>query len=187
MLTDKHFNQKALAVGLTFEDAIVMASMDVSEEMNQNLTAPQIELLMWHQEWAHCNLGRVQTLLVKPRDVAASQLVNPKHEKVLSCPKPKCAACCLSKTGRSSAPTTTVVDSSNRYLNDDAPNPGDIVHQDQYMYGLPGCLSNTFGKFKHKARFTGGTIFVDGKNGVHTPPPSGVSSGWGDVERKKCV
>jgi hypothetical protein len=65
MLTEEHFNQKALTVGLTFEDATVMVSMDVSDEMNQNLTAPRMELLMWHQKWAHCDLGRVQTLLAK--------------------------------------------------------------------------------------------------------------------------
>jgi hypothetical protein len=165
MLTEEHFNQKALTVGLTFEYVTVMASMEVSEEMNQNLTAPQKELLMWHQKWADCDLGRVQTLLAKPHDVATSQLVHPKQEKTSSCPKPKCAACCLSKTGRSSAQTTTVVDSSNRNLNDDAPNPGGIVHLDQHMYGLPDRLPNTYEKKKPKARFTGGTIFVDGKTG----------------------
>jgi hypothetical protein len=141
-----------------------MVSMDVSEEMNHNLTAPKRELLMWHQKWKHCDLDRVQTLLAKHRDVATSQL-NPKHEKGASCPKPTCAACCLSKTGRYSAPTTTVLDSINRNLNDDAPSPGDIVHIDHYMSGLPGRLPNTYGKEKPKARFTGGAIFVDGKMG----------------------
>jgi hypothetical protein len=41
MLTDEHFTRKALTVGLTFEDATVMATMDVTKEMNQNLTAPR--------------------------------------------------------------------------------------------------------------------------------------------------
>jgi hypothetical protein len=34
MLTYEHFTRKALTVGLTFEDARVMATMDVTEEMN---------------------------------------------------------------------------------------------------------------------------------------------------------
>jgi hypothetical protein len=165
MLTEEHFNQRALTVGLTFEDSTAMASIDISEEMNHNLTAPQRELLMWHQKWAHCDLGRVQTLLAKPRDVATSQLVNPKDEKASSYPKPKCAAYCLSKTGRSSARTATVVDSSNRNLNNDTTSPGDVVHLDQYMYGLPGRLPHTYGKEKPKVRFTGGTIFIDEKTG----------------------
>jgi hypothetical protein len=49
MLTDDHFTNKALTVGLTFEDATVMATIDVTDEMNQNLTAPQRELMLWHQ------------------------------------------------------------------------------------------------------------------------------------------
>jgi hypothetical protein len=152
MLTEEDFNQKALTVGLTFEAATVMASMDVSEEMNQNMTAPHRELLTWHHKWAHCDLGRVQTLLVKPRDVVTSQLVHPKHENASSCPNPKCAACCLRKTGRSSALTTTVVDSRNRNLNDDAPNPGDVVHLDQHMSGLPGRLINTYSTEKRSLK-----------------------------------
>jgi hypothetical protein len=41
MLMDDHFTNKALTVGLTFEDATVMATLDVTYEMNQNITAPQ--------------------------------------------------------------------------------------------------------------------------------------------------
>jgi hypothetical protein len=70
MLTDEHFTRKALTVGLTFEDDTVMATMDVTEEINQNLTAQQRELMLWHQKWAHCDLGRVQTLLATPRDAS---------------------------------------------------------------------------------------------------------------------
>jgi hypothetical protein len=50
MLTDDHFTNKSLTVGLTFEDATVVATLDVTDEMNQNLTAPQRELMLWHQK-----------------------------------------------------------------------------------------------------------------------------------------
>jgi hypothetical protein len=50
MLTDDHFTTKALPVGLTFEDATVMAMLGVTDETNQNLTAPQRELMLWHQK-----------------------------------------------------------------------------------------------------------------------------------------
>jgi hypothetical protein len=165
MLTDEHFAIKAITVGLTFEDATVVATMDVTEEMNQNLTAPQRELMLWHQKWAHCDLGRVQTLLAIPRDASSPHVIAPKHAKASSCPKPKCAVCCLSKTGCASAPTTQVLDTSERNLNDAATNPGDVVHLDQYMSGLPGRLPTTFGKEKPKKKYTGGTIFVDGRTG----------------------
>jgi hypothetical protein len=32
----------------------------------------------------------------------------------------------------------TVVDAIDQNLNDDAPNPGDVVHLNQYMSELPG-------------------------------------------------
>jgi hypothetical protein len=62
MLTDEHFNQKSLTVVLAFEDATVMATMDIFQEINQNITAPQRELMLWHKKWAHCDMDRVQTL-----------------------------------------------------------------------------------------------------------------------------
>jgi hypothetical protein len=156
MLTDEHFTIKALTVGLTFEDTTVMATMDVTEETTQNLTAPQRELMLWHQKWAHCDLGLIQTLLAIPQDASSPHVITPKHAKASS-PKPKCAACCLSKTGRASAPTTQVLDTSEQNLNDAATNPGDVVHLDQYMSGLPGRLPTTFGKEKPKKKYTGGT------------------------------
>jgi hypothetical protein len=121
--------------------------------------------MLWHQKWAHCDMGRVQTLLATPRDTSLDQLIEPKHAKASSCPKPKCAACCLSKTGRASAPTTQVLDTSESNFNEAATNPGNIVHLDQYMSRLPGHLPTTFGKENPKKKYTGGTIFVDGKTG----------------------
>jgi hypothetical protein len=75
----------------------------------------------------------------QPKDEVINPLIMPNNPKALSC---------LSTTGRSSSPNTTVLDSSDRNLNDDAPNPGDVVHLDQYMSGLPGRLPQTFGKEK---------------------------------------
>jgi hypothetical protein len=48
MITGKHLTHNALPVGLTFKDAMVMATLDITDEMNQNLTALQRELLLWH-------------------------------------------------------------------------------------------------------------------------------------------
>jgi hypothetical protein len=49
MINDEHLTKKALAVGLTFEEATVMATLDVTDEMNKNLTDPQRELFLWHK------------------------------------------------------------------------------------------------------------------------------------------
>jgi hypothetical protein len=121
--------------------------------------------MLWHQKWAHCDIGRVQTLLATPRVDGQAPLIKPKNAKASSCPKPKCAACCISKTGGASAPTTQVLDTSARNFNDAAINTGDVIHLGHYMSGLPGRLPTTFGKEKPKERYAGGNIFVDGKTG----------------------
>jgi hypothetical protein len=83
MLTDDHFTTKALTVGLTFEDATVMATLDVTDEMNQNLTAPQRELMLWHQKWAHCNIGRVQTRDSSSRNASSTYLAEARQSILL--------------------------------------------------------------------------------------------------------
>jgi hypothetical protein len=93
MLNDEHFTKKAVMVGLTFEDITVMATLDVTDEMNKNLTAPQRDLMLCNQKWSHCNIVHVQILLANPRDTSQSQLIEPNHANASSCPKPKCAAC----------------------------------------------------------------------------------------------
>jgi hypothetical protein len=121
--------------------------------------------MLWHQKLAYCDLGHIQTLLATPRDESLPHVIAPKHTKASFFPKPKCAACCISKTGRASAPTTQVLDTSKRNLNYAATNPGDVIHLDQYMSGSPGRLPTTFGKEKPKKKYTGGTISVYGRAG----------------------
>jgi hypothetical protein len=150
MLTDEHFTRKALTVGLTFEDATVMATMDVNEEMNQNLTSPQRELMFWNQKWAHCDLGRVQTFLAIPRDDSSPRVIAPKHAKASYCPKPKCAACCLSKTGCASARCHK----SRRRCSPRSVHVRLARLSPYYMW--EGEAQN---------KYTGGTVFVDGRNG----------------------
>jgi hypothetical protein len=84
VITDEHFTKIALTVALTFEDETVMATLDVTDVMNQNTTAPQRDLMMWHQKWAHCDIARVQTLLATPRDTSQNQLIEPRHAKAPS-------------------------------------------------------------------------------------------------------
>jgi hypothetical protein len=87
MLTDNHFTNKALTVGLTFEDATVMDTLDVTDEMNHNLTSPQRELMLWYQKWAHLDIDRVQTLLATPRVDGQAPLIEPKNAKSLVLPE----------------------------------------------------------------------------------------------------
>jgi hypothetical protein len=187
VLADEHVTGKALTVGLVFEDYTALVTVDVMEELNQNLIAHQRDLILWHHNWAHCDMGHVQTLLANSRDSSLSQSIEPKHGKASSCPKPKCVECCLIKGGRASAPTMQVHDTSKHNLNDNVIHPCDVIHLDQCMLGFPGRLPTIFGKEKPKKRFTGGHhlhIWQDRLNSSSSPI---VPASWGDISRQEQV
>jgi hypothetical protein len=121
--------------------------------------------MLWYHTWAHYDMVHIQTLLVTPNYPNLTQLIQPKHVKASSYPNPKCVTCCLSKTGRYSVPATQILDTSKHNLNDATIKRGDMVDLDQYMSVLPSRLPTTFGKEKPKKKYTGGTIFIDGKTG----------------------
>jgi hypothetical protein len=100
-------------VGLTVHDAEflhsyerVSACLSVADETNQNLTASQRELLLWHHRLAHANLQWIQWLAATPRDRNSNQpgpLLETKEPKVSSCPLPLCAPCQVAKQARRDA------------------------------------------------------------------------------------
>jgi hypothetical protein len=45
-----------------------IVGMSVGEEMNQNLTPKQKELLLWHWKLGHCHFGWIQRLASEPRN-----------------------------------------------------------------------------------------------------------------------
>jgi hypothetical protein len=57
------------------------------------------------------------------------------------------------------------VDSSNRDLSQGDIQPGTKVSIDQYISGVPGCLTHTRGKEDKKTQYNGGTLFVDNCRG----------------------
>ena len=63
MLTSKALNSPNKFVGLTFQDCQTSMSLNgglaallnVADETNQNRTAAQKELLLWHHKWGHAD------------------------------------------------------------------------------------------------------------------------------------
>jgi hypothetical protein len=61
MLTSKALDRPSKFIGLTFQDfqtsfdlnGGLVTLLNVADETNQNLTAAQKKLLLWHQKWAH--------------------------------------------------------------------------------------------------------------------------------------
>ena len=94
-------------VGLTFEDACILGDgfsarnfMSVADETNQNLTASQKELLVWHWKLGHANFQWIQTLCRHSTTDTKRCVLPTKFDKTSSCPAPKCAACMLGKQAR---------------------------------------------------------------------------------------
>ena len=162
-------------VGLTFEDACVLGDgysvrnfMSVADETNQNLTASQKELLIWHWKLGHANFQWIQTLCRHPTSDSPRCVLPTKLAKTSSCPAPKCAACMLGKQSRRT-PTLKIghqLPNKELLLKTNHLSPGDCVSLDQYQSTIPGRLEHTYGKEKKEERYTGGTIFVDHASGL---------------------
>ena len=162
-------------VGLTFEDACVLGDgfsartfMSVADETNQNLTASQKELLIWHWKLGHANFQWIQTLCRHSNPDSKRCVLPTKFNKTSSCPAPKCAACMLGKQARRT-PTISIghqLPNKDLLLKTNHLRPGDCVSLDQYQSSIPGRLEHTYGKEKKEERYTGGTIFVDHASGL---------------------
>lgn len=160
------------AVGLSYTDVSFLAKQNVASylsvaaEINQNITASQKELLLWHWRLGHASFKRIQWLFAVPRD-KENDSVKPtlisKNPKVSSCKNPLCVACQIAKQTRRGAETIhhSAIKQKEMSLRRNNIEPGDMVSLDQYMSALPGRLSHTKGKEKKKDQYCGGTIFVD--------------------------
>lgn len=164
-------------VGLTHHDVSLLSSpqhvstfLSVADELNQNLTAAQKELLTWHWRLGHANMKWVQALFANHHtddNRADFPILKSKHPKVSSCALPLCVACQVAKQTRRGPGTqaTTQVPNTEMMIRRDNVDPGKMVSIDQYISSVPGRRAHTKGKEAKKDRFVGGTIFVDHASG----------------------
>lgn len=163
--------RKQLTVGLTVEDLSYLSdqhsmsiNLSVADEVNQNITAAQKELLVIHWKTGHANFSWLQALCSKPRADERQDLpfFDVKNPKASSCQQPLCVACQIAKQHRR-APREDVVrfDPKAMKLKEGHLEPGQMVSIDQYVSALPGRLPHTKGKEAKKDKFNGGTIFCD--------------------------
>jgi hypothetical protein len=170
MLPASHKQSKT--VGVFREDiqellVSTASMMSVADETNQNITATQKELLLWHWKLGHCNFQWVQALAAKPRTQDAKPLLLVKLPGVSSTVPPKCTACQLAKQSRRGAKSSTEFKLEDRdmILKSNDLQPGDCVSIDQYQSTVKGRLPHTRGKEKPDEKFNGGTLFVDHASG----------------------
>jgi hypothetical protein len=173
MLTSSHFNNPTTKVGLTFEDANILANLTVADEVNQYLTEAKKELLLWHWKLGNADMQRVQMMIRTPQETSPrEQILFPKVKTASSCYHPLCDACRFANPTRRSLGTVQGVDSSNRDLGQGDMQPGTKVSIDQYISGLPGRLTHTRVKEDKKTQYNGETLFVDHCSGyIHHKSP----------------
>jgi hypothetical protein len=161
-----------LTVGLSIEDIdylsqeqLVSINLSVAEEVNQNITAAQKELLVSHWKTGHANFGWLQALSTQPRaderqDLPFFKLKNPKASSRVA---PLCVACQIAKQHRRAPREEGVFrfDRKEMKLKEEHLEPGQMVSIDQYISAVPGRLPHTKGKEAKKDKYNGGTIFGD--------------------------
>ena len=154
-----------------------IATMSVFDETNQNITAAQKELLLWHNRLGHLGFAHVQKLM---RPSVATSLptdshptkptknnpfILPKHPTARTCKPPLCAACQIARAKKRTADVSTTVIHKVMLLKTDDLLPGDAVSIDQYKSSVRGRLSTGRGKGSFGNKYASGTIFCDRASG----------------------
>ena len=191
-------DRQSTSVGFTFEDKASLSqlgetiNMSVAHDMNQNLTAPQRELLTWHWKLGHANFQWIQRLAAQRRsapDGIETPVLRTKNKSVSSCPAPLCVACQMAKQTRRNPEVKvgSAIPEKEMSLRRGVMQPGDMVSIDQYVSMLPGRLPHTKGKEPKHQQYNGGTLFVDHAT-KHIYLQHQVSLRVGDTLRSKtCI
>ena len=151
---------------------VPQANMILLDEENQNLSASQKLLLLWHHKFAHKSMKVVQVLLRK------APFISDRFLRASRCSLPKCDICEFAKAHRQ--PTKGAVQSKN-LLTDGTLKSGDLrpgasVSTDHFESRVKGRTLNSFGR-PGSAKYVGGCIFVDHMSSyIHVEFQHGFSS-----------
>ena len=158
-------------LGLTYEDTVTLSSssvgcyLSVADQVNQNITPTQKELLKWHWRLGHVHFAWLQRLAATTRNSERPELpvLTSKYSALSTCAPPMCAACQLGKLNRRG--TTNKIEigrpEQEMLLRQNQITPGSLVSADQYISSVLGRRPHTKGKEPKHERFVGGTLFVD--------------------------
>ena len=135
---------------------------------NENLTAPQKELLKWHYRLGHLNFRKVQ-FLMRTGILATTEKTRRLHSQAASLLQdlPLCAACQFGKQRRRTEPgsTTTIVKDRRGVTKDGNLHPGQCISVDHFVCSTKGRRFDSRGKSKVDNLYVGGAIFVDHASG----------------------
>ena len=146
----------------------------VGVESNQNLSAGQKELLLWHWKLG-ISMHRVQELMkghkaVDPfnKTTFFQPVITPRHPSAATCPVPACEICSIANAKRRSPQVVRqeAVKEKEAILAWNRYEAGDFVSMDQFVVRTPGRRLHSSGKESDSDKYHGGTIFNDAATGL---------------------
>ena len=155
----------------------------VMDEANQNLTAPEKELLKWHSKLGHLGLKDVQRIM-RGGALGFHPLVTAASKVDLNKRPLKCASCEFAKAKRKPTKRTKTDKSAppavqpEKTLSKETLIPGQKVSMDHFIVSTPGRLFSSRGSEPTSRMFKGGVIFKDHATSyVHVEPVVNFTAG----------
>jgi transposase InsO family protein len=146
----------------------------VGANANENLSAPQKELLKWHWKLG-ISMYRIQEMMRERHyeepngnKTILPAIIKPKLVSARNCIVPPCQSCLLARA-RKRTPNvsrTRLLDDREGAITRDQYNVGDFVSTDQFICKTPGRLPTGYGRESQDRRFQGGTIYNDAASGL---------------------
>jgi hypothetical protein len=154
-----------------------IVGLSVLEETNQNITAAQKDLLLWHFRLGYLGFSHLQHLM-RPRiiedlrstpksakPVIIDPYIVPKNPSTSTCKPPLCASCQIARAKRRPTNVATTTVHQEALLKESDLQPGDKVSIDQYELSVRGRLATTRGRESFGHKYAGGTIFCEHTSG----------------------
>ena len=162
-----------------------VVSLSILDASNQNLTAAQKELLLWHFRLGHLGFAHLQQLMrqrtiqdigntdpitSKPESkptkaIIVDPCITPKNPSTRTCQPPLCAACQIARAKKRPTDVSTTTIHREALLKIQDLEPGARVSVDQYESSVRGRLATSKGKESFGHKYGGGTIFCDHATG----------------------
>lgn len=133
-------------------------ALSVPDNANKNLTAPQKELLLWHQQFGHVGFGWLQWMVV-PSAEGDDPCIIAKHKTTHSTKAPPCAACLFARQKQQGDGVHKVSFGDEEMIRGEDLQPGDCVSMDNCESSIKERREPGRGRDKHFAKCCGGTMF----------------------------
>ena len=156
------------------QQALNLVLSCVGSVENENLTAAQRELLLWHWKLG-IGMQRIQAMMrdqIFQDELGRTQchppIIKAKSPSTSSCQIPLCQSCLLARSRRRSPEVkrSQVNRDSEGAISRGMVEVGDFVSTDQFICKTPGRLPTGFGREGPNGSYQGGTIYNDAASGL---------------------